>query len=978
MNTIAHGVFGDALWTPATRFVDRFNWFTTFVLDSKRTATPGNLLDKHSTLTVTVKPLLANLLNCSEEIAFSDILNAMEDNLDVAIPDESQPDTPQSENDTVTEESVRAEPQVDNTPNTINFPLLPPSIQNVSEGLSVLKNSPETASTAMAVDSPPTTPSTPTSDTHSSTNSKGLNSHIGNDSSDTEGPLSKKARTSSTSLIAAGSIGISKSNRSEKAAQEAADRGEYVPAARARWKRKIRNVDPFAQFNECKLREVRCSKCGKTVKTKTGTDLPQFEEHWYKTCTGRKNERAAGRTHTLDSEFMQLKWTSPLCCPTLPNGADKPLPCPGLNENDEPRIPAYLKRSAVSGGGSRSLTAIAKEQFEDSYRRLTEKEQQVVLDTQYHECSWRNDHKRLRVFFASCMRFSSGKAKGDRVSPCTSCLEVLKLKSFKKALAIQAPEEANYKFTNHRFRNATLGEHYANVKGLKDIIENSDTSPFVQFARGALQGKYNDQEVFLGLVYTMVQKQDREQRGVGMQNFVYTPAWDEFAHMVSIHSPRAHKLLSEHFAARTERNIRLCESRRPKLPMTINEETFTSVKSHLKALQYNGPVALSCDDTKLLPSLRLFYDGVQKTHFLVGDVNGPMIVPNPESIKEIMNSENIVKGTKVRLWTLQVPLPKMPPIVLTALPIPDNMKVPNLLQLHKDIIHGLLDAKINVISYSCDGTENERSVQRSFLEAADLYVRVNIPDPGDGHTAPQIYIGFFRGQPIVMIQDSKHALKTARNNLFSGARLLVMGNYVAMYEQVRELAYEEGSPLYLRDVEKLDRQDDNAAARLFSAATIQFLTEHHPDHVGLIVYLFVFGELCDAYQNRHIPHSERILMVLRTRYFLDMWQKYLDCIPTYSRKQNFVSRKFTDIVDLLVTGLISLIIVHRDHLGETFPLLPWLHSSEACEHIFGIARQIVSDFTLLDFYQMLPKLGVRIQEFLLDSRCGRPNSDSTA
>ncbi|KAK7434749.1 hypothetical protein VKT23_020027 [Stygiomarasmius scandens] len=71
---------------------------------------------------------------------------------------------------------------------------------------------------------------------------------------------------------------------------------------------------------------------------------------------------------------MRLKWTSPLRCPTLPNGADKPLPCPGLNENDEPRIPAYLKRSSVSGGGSHSLTAIAKEQFEDSYRRLTEKE----------------------------------------------------------------------------------------------------------------------------------------------------------------------------------------------------------------------------------------------------------------------------------------------------------------------------------------------------------------------------------------------------------------------------------------------------------------------------------------------------------------------------------------------------------------------------------------------------------------------------
>ena len=35
--------------------------------------------------------------------------------------------------------------------------------------------------------------------------------------------------------------------------------------------------------------------------------------------------------------------------------------------------------------------------------------------------------------------------------------------------------------------------------------------------------------------------------------------------------------------------------------------------------------------------------------------------------------------------------------------------------------------------------------------------------------------------PIVMIQDSKHMAKTLRNNLFSGARALVLGNHLAMY-----------------------------------------------------------------------------------------------------------------------------------------------------------------------------------------------------
>lgn len=123
-----------------------------------------------------------------------------------------------------------------------------------------------------------------------------------------------------------------------------------------------------------------------------------------------------------------------------------------------------------------------------------------------------------------------------------------------------------------------------------------------------------------------------------------------------------------------------------------------------------------------------------------------------------------------------------------------------------------------------------------------------------------------------MIQDSKHALKTFRNNLFSGARLLHFGNYAAFFQQVYNIAFEEGSPLYHRDVQKLDRQDDNAASRLFSAATLQFISDRHPQQLGLVVYLFIFSELCDAYQNRRITHDERIKMVLRAQYYLQLWE----------------------------------------------------------------------------------------------------------
>lgn len=73
---------------------------------------------------------------------------------------------------------------------------------------------------------------------------------------------------------------------------------------------------------------------------------------------------------------------------------------------------------------------------------------------------------------------------------------------------------------------------------------------------GVLSGKYDDTNVFGGLVQAMMSKLDRDERGVGMQNFQYPPAYDEFMHIVDIKSPSAHDFLSDYLPARTHRSIR--------------------------------------------------------------------------------------------------------------------------------------------------------------------------------------------------------------------------------------------------------------------------------------------------------------------------------------------------------------------------------------------------------------------------------------
>lgn len=388
-----------------------------------------------------------------------------------------------------------------------------------------------------------------------------------------------------------------------------------------------------------------------------------------------------------------------------------------------------------------------------------------------------------------------------------------------------------------------------------------------------------------------------------------------------------------HYSFTNHKQHRLKEGREPPLPLTISSETFDKVGEYFDSLNYKGPAALACDDSKLLAALRLYWNPSEKSHFLVGAVSGPIRVIDPDSVDSILNDLSIEKGTKMRLWTVQIPLPKMRPVVIAAIPIGNNLKAPELHRFHEKIINGLLGVGIHIVSYSCDGTKMERLVQKTFADGCSMKVvfQVDSPKPGLCPISIQIPVpGLSNDCPIALIQDAKHGLKTARNNLFSGATLLPLGNYIANFRKVRDIAFEDGSPLYHRDVEKLDRQDNNAALRLFSAPMLDYLVTKHPDEISLIVYLFVFGELIDAYQNRHITHDECIKMVLRAHYFINMWKTYIMTIPAYRHPQYFLSREYVDIISFLVNGFLSLVVIYRDHVEGIHPLLPWLHSTEPC------------------------------------------------
>ncbi|KAK7684416.1 hypothetical protein QCA50_012363 [Cerrena zonata] len=543
------------------------------------------------------------------------------------------------------------------------------------------------------------------------------------------------------------------------------------------------------------------------------------------------------------------------------------------------------------------------------------------------------------------------------------------------------PEQDDLKYLNDFYKDPVLARQFAASLGLKSLLEDKTSrSPFVQYAVGVAEGKYVDDKILSGLIQSMVMKLERERSGKGMQNFKWPSEYDHLLHLIEIESPRAYKILSQYLPGRSQRSFAQLRAKEPHIPMTITDETFILVRDRLRAAGYYGPVALSCDDTKLDSSWRVC-EGKDKSVFLVGAIGGPIAVPtgNAAEVQDIIDKHSNDLATKVRLFTVQVPLPGVAPILVSALPIGESNDAEVLVEYSEAIIRGLISHGVRVSSYSCDGTETERKVERLLCKRADDCVTYTIPSPHNASFTITLTIALFSGCPVIMLQDSKHGLKTFRNNLFSGARLLVLGNATALYRHIRELAFHPSSPLYQRDVEKLDRQDDNAATRLFSSHALEHLSHHFPDFIGEVIYLFIFGELIDAYQNRHISLFERLKLVLRAHYFLCMWKTFLQTAG-YPQSRYFISREAADIAQILIEGLLALIFVYRDFYtsdSECHPLLPWLHSTEPCEHVFGSARQIVKDFTMLDFYYMAQKLHVKIRETTTLAQSADPRTRAT-
>lgn len=496
INTIEHIALGRELWTPTTAVYHRVAWFIQLIKGHDvDVPTPQDGCAKIKTaIDSEHEASQPNTKNPKPEVDLementSRLQENIEDSIDIAVGDHNFPNlaqllassaSPATDNATTstgTKMSLTAilSPTSTTVPSSVvpapNFKLKP----NIDFSHHRPSETPENSDFSIHVD----VEMTPINDLpvtmvckasmektdkkrqrHNSTNSS-----QSSDGCTTDTPIPKKPRAGD---------GKSASAKASLARRESLREGTLVISMRKleKWKKKILKDDENATFDSLDIRQVRHSGCGKFFRVKEAYDLTRWRTH-LKTCS-KKPAKKSSNTKTLFSmgSWKLGKLESSVKTKAASSVEESKPPCPGLTEDNDEKIPEYLRRTTASGGGSKRIHDIAKDMFGRLFKALKNSEKEQVLQNQSHSQRWRNDHRSLRVYSTSCEKSVMVDKRGNRSpGPCPECASLLNLKAFREVLRKPTPKPKNQIYTNKLHRLPVLGSLYAKHIGLRDIVE---------------------------------------------------------------------------------------------------------------------------------------------------------------------------------------------------------------------------------------------------------------------------------------------------------------------------------------------------------------------------------------------------------------------------------------------------------------------------------------------------------------------------
>jgi hypothetical protein len=117
--------------------------------------------------------------------------------------------------------------------------------------------------------------------------------------------------------------------------------------------------------------------------------------------------------------------------------------------------------------------------------------------------------------------------------------------------------------------------------------------------------------------------------------------------------PAVRYIANTHFCMLTGQcAFRINCAHQPRFPIGIQDRSFELAIEHLKRLEYNGPLGLACNDTKLLPALRPYYNKATDKHYVLGSTGEPSILADPDKLKAVLERGEAEKASKVGFISL--------------------------------------------------------------------------------------------------------------------------------------------------------------------------------------------------------------------------------------------------------------------------------------------------------------------------------------
>ena len=71
------------------------------------------------------------------------------------------------------------------------------------------------------------------------------------------------------------------------------------------------------------------------------------------------------------------------------------------------------------------------------------------------------------------------------------------------------------------------------------------------------------------------------------------------------------------------------------------------VRNYLNSIDYDGPVGLSCDDTKLFAAFRPYFNAIEDAYYVVGCTGPPMRIIDIDDFNKQLHQGHLEKATKV-------------------------------------------------------------------------------------------------------------------------------------------------------------------------------------------------------------------------------------------------------------------------------------------------------------------------------------------